>query len=233
MNFVKNFEMYVVPAKKITSPADVVFFQKSSACESLTSFILAVNDAVKGQPCSVLPLSAAGGTVLAMLSDLSAKVDEIRPIPQPMRFGNKAFRTWHEEMSKIATSYIATISADAAAELSPYVFQSFGDPTVPPPLSGLTPQRLDYGTGHETAFVAFLCCLAEIGALTAADLRGVGLTIFPSYVALVRKIITTYVLEPAGSHGVWCLDDHHIVPYLWGAAQLIGSAGGGGGVLTT
>jgi len=106
---------------------------------------------------------------------------------------------------------------DIVIELKAYLQDAFGHPV-----------RLDYGTGHESSILVFLFALCKLGCFGNVKpdpprmdrLKAITLSIFSQYLAVTRGLQTDYMLEPAGSHGVWGLDDYHCLPFYFGACQL-------------
>jgi len=108
-------------------------------------------------------------------------------------------------------------------ELRSHLHQAFGHPI-----------RLDYGTGHVSSFFIFLYCICKLrmfGNIRSPDhssltppspnvMAPVALSIVTQYLNICRGLQSDYMLEPAGSHGVWGLDDYHCIPFYIGACQL-------------
>ena len=107
--------------------------------------------------------------------------------------------------------FLPTDKLEHAEEIGTYLAYSFGNEI-----------RLDYGTGHESFLVIFLFCLNKLEIVHNSELKELILSCFVEYLKTVRKLQTVYMLEPAGSHGVWGLDDYQCLVFLWGAAQLKG-----------
>ncbi|XP_041098683.1 serine/threonine-protein phosphatase 2A activator isoform X3 [Polyodon spathula] len=115
-----------------------------------------------------------------------------------------------EEAENLLRSVIPPALDAAVPEVALYLKEAVGNST-----------RIDYGTGHEAAFAAFLCCLCKIGVLRVDDQLAIVFKVFDRYLKLMRKLQKTYRMEPAGSQGVWGLDDFQFLPFIWGSAQLV------------
>lgn len=206
---------FITPAKCVKSMNDMAIWEKSTAYYDIIGFINAISQAIQGKKISVKlePSPIADNLVNIFEIDLKKMLDETPPLEQPQRFGNKAYRDWSAKLQNASMDLLkSALPQDfhpALLEINAYFVESFGNAT-----------RIDYGTGHELAFIMFLCALYKVKALTEADNVHTGLKIFNSYLLFVRRLQLTYRMEPAGSHGVWSLDDYQFVPFVWGSAQL-------------
>ena len=232
---------FKAPVKCINDGDDVSFFLGSKAYADIMTFLFQLNtsmvprrrqnkdqgtESVKEWTLQDLdvPHPPVVQSIANLLDALTAVIDEAPPDTGPRRFGNVSFRKWHEIVQEripaLLTQHLpaevlafkSTSDAPVTAELEAYLIGSFG-----------SAQRLDYGTGHELSFLAFLGCLWKLGAFPESvdgdQERGIVLGVIEPYLVLIRRLILTYTLEPAGSHGVWGLDDHSFAPYIFGSAQ--------------
>ncbi|KAG7007633.1 hypothetical protein G7Y79_00009g027420 [Physcia stellaris] len=231
---------FTAPIKRINEGHDVSTFLASHAYVDIMTFLMQLNrsmfpisDSPDGQPRDRAAQSMPPDESLfsdtirrlrSLLDELERLIDLNPPDPGPRRFGNVSFRRWFEAVESRAPDLLRTsvpldrmsarINSETTAytELEPYLLGSFG-----------SAQRLDYGTGHELSFLAFLGCIWKLGGFQSQEPvlkeRNIVLSVIEPYLQLVRKLIKTYTLEPAGSHGVWGLDDHSFLPYVFGSAQ--------------
>ncbi|KAI9680312.1 MAG: Serine/threonine-protein phosphatase 2A activator 2 [Trizodia sp. TS-e1964] len=209
--------LYIHPTRRILSAHDLVLFTASPSYALLLSWIFTLADCVADVPISSTTAQTLSPALLAVLEILDSAEDVVRrcpPVGQAgSRFGNKGFRDFLEALALPVVEWhrkLGICDLDAVAEVSAYFLQSFGNQS-----------RIDYGSGHELNFMVWLLCLYQLGLIARSELSLVVLRVFPRYLSLVRLLQSTYYLEPAGSHGVWGLDDYQFLPFLFGASQLL------------
>jgi len=204
--------------QRIRSPVDHKKFLASKSKVELLAFINRLNKSCFGQR-EAREESAVALRLITTFETIRLKVDEIPASHgRVRRFGDATFRQFCQWLVETAPELISNLtntilSIQEKYELATYLVSSFGDQ-----------QRLDYGTGHETAQIIFLLCLYKLGILLDRDIDSgaVALTVLKAYFVCCRRIQSEYLLEPAGSRGVWALDDYQCLAFLFGSAQHIG-----------
>ena len=174
---------FLHPEKRIQDGDDVSFFLASKAYSDIMTFIFQLNIAMLPRKVynnstgsySIkewtlkdpdVPLPPVAENLAKLIEALSAIIDEVPPDTGPRRFGNVSFRKWvsivKERQPALMDQYLPAdiltlgtkdTEVSARAELDAYLIGSFG-----------SSERLDYGTGHELSFIAFLGCLWKLNA---------------------------------------------------------------------
>lgn len=196
---------FKLPVKCINDGEDVSFFLASKAYADIMTFIFQLNasmfprksrDESNNQSVKEWSLQDPDMTfppvvqnLAKLLEALGGIIDEAPPDPGPRRFGNISFRKWseivQERASVLLDQYLpqeilgqeSASEVSAKAELEAYLLGSFG-----------SAQRLDYGTGHELSFLAFLGGLWKLGAFPEAENGG-------QERAIVLGIIEPYAMK--------------------------------------
>jgi serine/threonine-protein phosphatase 2A activator len=183
---------FQAPRKRITTTSDIDHFHQSEAGKTFLGFIVGLSDSMVGKKlsdyCRESPMVLS---ICKVLDEMNTWIDQLPPKQQPARYGNPTYREWHTWLEERGPELMAKILPEnlkaGAAEIFPYFADSFGNAT-----------RIDYGTGHEANFAAWLLCLARLGLLNEDDYQALVARVFVKYLDLMRRLQTTYWLEPAG-----------------------------------
>lgn len=170
---------FIIPVKRINEGQDVLRFLASRAYVDIGKFVMQLNFSMCPRIVEVngeqqiktwelgdpdIVFSEAVRRIQNMLERIDGITDDVPPDTGPRRFGNISFRKWYSLLESRAPDLLKEylpasvfdngLSGEITArdELTAYLLGGFG-----------SAQRLDYGTGHELSFLAFLGCIWKLG----------------------------------------------------------------------
>lgn len=165
------------PTKRINSGEDLAIFLSSTAYRDLKIWISQLSRACLPRRAQdgKIEIHELGETeqyspaitaIRDLLNAFAALLAEAPPDTGPRRFGNVAFRQWVallcDRIDTLLEQHLANVIEVSRhsflAELKAYLLESFG-----------SAQRLDYGTGHELNYLAFLGGLWKLGIFTSDE----------------------------------------------------------------
>lgn len=208
----------IQPRSLLRSQQDLEAFQACETYKEVLEYVKRLCIAVHG--IELTDPSLPKPKEIEALLELFEKINELidsHPVQVETnsRFGKVEFRGFYDALHKSAGALIKQLpfefTEQQVVDLEAYLGNSFGDR-----------ERIDFGSGHELNFLCFLLCLDKLCFFPKSHEldKSVVLLVFAKYLTTMRRLQLLYWLEPAGSHGVWGLDDYHFLPFLFGAAQL-------------
>jgi len=97
---------FKTPTKELNVIELMETFKKGKTYANYMQFIADLQQSVTSKKISQTPLDPKFEPIAKMLEDFKQWITEIPPIKQPMRFGNKAFCTWHEKVQAVISCQI-------------------------------------------------------------------------------------------------------------------------------
>lgn len=88
--------------RAIFSQIDLNYFLESKTYSDFMNFVKSCAESVNGISNSECKSDSPKiGILTSFFDDLIKLITEIPPVAQPMRFGNKAFRQWHQHVCEV------------------------------------------------------------------------------------------------------------------------------------
>lgn len=179
-------------------------FTNSYAYQELMGFLEDINHKIEKDP----DFKPRNEEMLAIIDTVRNKIENTELEKGPHRFANSAALRIHKfvqclDLNQFFKNKLNDTDIDA---LSLYFKNSFGNEI-----------RLDYGTGHEINFLAFLYTANTVKLVSVHETH----ILFQEYFELIRLFIFKFNIEPAGSNGMFAIDDYNFLPFLFGSAELI------------